>query len=86
MDTNSDGSQAGEKINYTFSVTNTGNVMVTSITITDPLIGLIISNNPIVSPSSTICEHYCYRIYILTQADIDAGKVTNSALATGKDT
>ncbi len=62
IDTNSDGyAQAGEKINYTFSVTNTGNVMVTSITITDPLIGLIRSNSPIVSLGSRVCEHYCYR-------------------------
>ena len=84
-DTNNDGfAQAGEKINYSFTVTNTGNVTVTNIAIADPMPGLTITNSPIASllagANATVTG-----TYILTQADVDAGKVTNSALATGKD-
>jgi gliding motility-associated-like protein/uncharacterized repeat protein (TIGR01451 family) len=84
-DTNENGfAQVGEKINYTFTVTNTGNVLVTNITISDPLAGLILTGNPIASlaPGVTI---KLTGVYTITQVDIDAGKVTNSALATGKD-
>ncbi|MFV7237005.1 gliding motility-associated C-terminal domain-containing protein, partial [Flavobacterium sp. ZB4R12] len=85
-DTNNDGfAQVGEKINYTFAVTNTGNVIVTNIIITDPLIGLIITGNPIASLASGATNSSVTGTYTITQADIDAGRVTNSALATGKD-
>ncbi|WP_185963456.1 DUF7507 domain-containing protein, partial [Flavobacterium gawalongense] len=85
-DTNNDGfAQVGEKINYTFTVTNTGNVTLTNIVITDPLIGLIITGNPIASLAPGATNNSVTGIYTVTQADIDAGKVTNSALATGKD-
>ena len=84
-DTNNDGfAQAGEKINYSFTITNTGNVTVTNIAIVDPMPGLTITNSPIASllagANATVTG-----TYILTQADVDGGKVTNSALATGKD-
>ncbi|WP_188050857.1 gliding motility-associated C-terminal domain-containing protein [Flavobacterium sp. GP15] len=84
-DSNTDGfAQAGEIINYTFIVTNTGNVTINSIVITDPMKGLTIKNNSITSlnagENATLTG-----IYILTQADINAGKVINSAVAIGKD-
>ena len=84
-DTNNDGfAQVGEKINYSFTVTNTGNVTVTSIAITDTMLGLTIPNSPIASlavgATTTLTG-----TYTITQADVDAGKVTNTALATGKD-
>ncbi|MFV5693788.1 gliding motility-associated C-terminal domain-containing protein [Flavobacterium sp. LT1R49] len=85
-DTNNDGfAQAGEKINYTFTVTNTGNVTVINIVITDPLIGLIITNSPIAALAPGAINSSVTGIYTITQADIDSGKVTNSALASGKD-
>ncbi|MFV8328456.1 gliding motility-associated C-terminal domain-containing protein [Flavobacterium sp. ZS1P14] len=85
-DTNNDGfAQAGEKINYTFTVTNTGNVTVTNIVITDPLIGLIITNSPIASLAPGAINSSVTGVYTIMQADIDAGKVINSALASGKD-
>ena len=84
-DTNADGyAQVGEKINYTFAVTNTGNVTISNTVISDPLFGLILSGNPIASLAPGITGNVT-GVYTLTQADIDAGKVTNSALATGKD-
>jgi gliding motility-associated-like protein/uncharacterized repeat protein (TIGR01451 family) len=84
-DTNNDGfAQVDEKINYSFIVTNTGNVSLSNIVVTDPMIGLVFTNNNIASlavgSSSTIAG-----TYTLTQADVDGGKVTNTALAAGKD-
>ncbi|MFV5696551.1 gliding motility-associated C-terminal domain-containing protein [Flavobacterium sp. LB3P122] len=85
-DTNNDGfAQAGEKINYTFTITNTGNVTVTNIVITDPLIGLIITNSPISILAPGVINSSVTGGYTITQADIDGGKVINSALASGKD-
>ena len=85
-DTNNDSyAQVGETITYTFTVTNTGNVTLTNIDITDPLIGLTISGNPIASLASGATDNSVTGVYTITQADIDAGKVTNSALATAKD-
>ena len=84
-DTNNDGfAQVGEKINYSFTVTNTGNVTVTFIAITDPMLGLSIANSPIASLAEGATTTLT-GTYTITQADVDAGKVTNTALATGKD-
>jgi len=85
-DTNNDGyPQVGETINYTFTVTNTGNVLITNIIITDPLVGFIIAGNPIISLAPGATNNSVTGIYTITQTDIDNGLVTNSALATGKD-
>ncbi|TDE41531.1 hypothetical protein E0I26_16315, partial [Flavobacterium rhamnosiphilum] len=87
-DTNNDGfAQVGEKINYTFAVTNRGNVTVTNVDITDlsmTLKDLIMTGNPIASlaPGATSSVT---GVYTITQGDINTGKVTNSALAIGKD-
>ena len=73
----------GDEIQYTFVITNTGNVPVTGIIIDDPLI--TVSGGPIdllpgESDSSTFSG-----IYTITQEDIDAGGVLNSATAIGSD-
>ncbi|WP_181161667.1 gliding motility-associated C-terminal domain-containing protein, partial [Flavobacterium sp. GSA192] len=85
-DTNNDGyAQVGEKINYSFTVTNTGNVTISNIIITDPLVGLALTGNPIASLAPAASNNSVTGVYTITQADINAGRVTNSALATGKD-
>ncbi|WP_159085967.1 gliding motility-associated C-terminal domain-containing protein [Flavobacterium faecale] len=84
-DTNKDGyAQVGEKIDYTFTVTNTGNVTITNIIVTDPMIATI-TGNPVttLAPGATVAT--IKGTYTLTQADIDAGKVFNTALAKGQD-
>jgi uncharacterized repeat protein (TIGR01451 family) len=75
----------GDVITYTFTVTNTGNTVLTNILVTDPMVGLTISGNPIVSLVAGATSSAITGTYTITQADIDAGGVTNSALAAAKD-
>jgi hypothetical protein len=75
---------AGETISYTFVVTNTGNVTLTNVTITDSLITVI--GGPIASMApGQINSITFFGSYVLTQADIDSGSFTNIATATGTD-
>ncbi len=72
---------AGDKINYTFTVTNPGNVTLTSVTITDPkatIIGGPITLAPGASNSATFTGSHT-----LTQAEVDAGTFTNTATVSG---
>ncbi len=74
---------AGDKINYTFSVTNTGNVTLTNVTISDTVGGITLTGSPIASlaPGATDDDTYT-GTYTLTQADVDAGTFTNTANVT----
>ncbi len=75
--------QVGETITYTFKVTNTGNVPVTNITVTDPKV--TVSGGPIDLAVGTMDNTTFSGTYTITQADIDAGQVENTATATGQD-
>lgn len=76
--------QAGEIISYSFTVTNTGNVTLTDITLADVLPGLTITGGPIPSLASGAVDSTTFKAtYAITQADIDAGRVENSATVTG---
>ena len=81
-DENGDGfGNEGETISYNFTVTNTGNVTLTNITVTDPKVNVTggpISLAPGASDNATFTA-----TYVLTQDDIDAGYVVNTALAEG---
>ncbi len=71
-----------DTIAYTFTVMNTGYVTLTAIAVTDPKVTGIACLATSLSPGlSTTCTGAVYK---LTQIDIDAGKVTNQATATGK--
>ncbi|MBI4882957.1 MAG: hypothetical protein HY826_02760, partial [Actinobacteria bacterium] len=73
---------AGQTIDYSFLVTNTGDVTLTAVAITDPLPGL----SAITCPTTTLApagSTTCTATYIVSQDDIDAGSITNSATATG---
>jgi gliding motility-associated-like protein/uncharacterized repeat protein (TIGR01451 family) len=76
--------QAGETITYTFTVTNTGNIVINNIVIND----VLLSASPIVVSSSlAVGSVSILKVnYTITQADIDLGKVVNSAIASGVDT
>ena len=83
-DENEDGfAQVGETIDYTFTVTNTGNVTVSNITISDPLPGITLSGGSIDLDPGAFDDSTLTATYTLTQADIDNGGVSNQATATG---
>jgi uncharacterized repeat protein (TIGR01451 family) len=79
---------AGDAVSYSFLVTNTGNVALTDVSVADaftaPSSG---SPGPVSCPvtalaagAATTCTAPDYRA---TQADVDAGRIDNSAIATG---
>ncbi|MES2241007.1 MAG: hypothetical protein V4497_12190, partial [Bacteroidota bacterium] len=75
----------GNTITYTFAVTNTGTTTLTNVIVIDPMVGLTITGNPIASLAAGATDSTITGTYIITQADVDAGKVTNSALVTAKN-
>ncbi|MBE7163629.1 MAG: DUF11 domain-containing protein, partial [Williamsia herbipolensis] len=75
---------AGDTITYTFAVRNTGNVTLSMIGIADPLAGAV--NCP-ADPLAAGDTMYCVIAvdYVITQGDVDAGRVDNSAQVAGTD-
>jgi uncharacterized repeat protein (TIGR01451 family) len=74
------GNTTGSAISYTFVVTNTGNVTLTSVGIDDPKVGTVSCPVTTIAPSATVI---CSATYTLTQADVDAATVDNTATASG---
>jgi hypothetical protein len=72
----------GQTITYHYTVTNSGNIDISApITVTDDKFGTVsIQNSGILSPGSSITGTSTYKI---TDADINAGSVTNAAYAKG---
>ncbi|HMN15207.1 MAG TPA: hypothetical protein PKD55_23050, partial [Bellilinea sp.] len=71
----------GDSISYTITVTNTGNVTLTNVVVSDAKVGL---SETIATLAPAGVETYT-RTYTVTQTDVDAGQVVNTATATGKD-
>jgi len=83
-DDNSGDVSVGDTITYVFTVTNTGNVTLTGITLDDTVGGVTIIGGPIVSLAPGAMDNTTFTgSYAITQADIDAGTFTNTATATG---
>src|SRR6185503_17742377 len=72
---------AGDKINYTFSVTNTGNVTLTNVTITDPAFPSLSCSVATLAPGGTYST--CIASTTLTQGDVNSGSVSNTATVNG---
>jgi uncharacterized repeat protein (TIGR01451 family) len=81
---------AGQTVSYSYLVTNTGNVTISGVTVdeltfggtgTPPVVSCPIGAASLVPSASVTCT----ASYTVTQADIDAGSVSNSADATGTD-
>ena len=75
------GATVGSTVPYTFLVTNTGNVTVTALTIADPKVGAVTCPVTTLAPTE---QTTCTATYTLTQDDVDAGHVANTATASAK--
>ena len=81
----------GDTISYSFVVENTGNVTLTNVSVTDPLITGAPNNGTITCPDGAGLISSldpgevvtCTANYSVTQVDIDTGTVTNTANVTG---
>src|SRR5262249_49710358 len=76
-------SAPGETLNYSYAVTNTGNVTLTNVAITDALPGIspVVCQETMLLPGASTT---CTATYVATQADVDRGTVNNSAVGTGR--
>jgi LPXTG-site transpeptidase (sortase) family protein len=80
------GMNAGDQIQYSFKITNTGNVTLYDILVTDSNPEVTLSGCEIDSLSpGDVDEESCSGIYVVTQADIDSGKVMNQAAVVASD-
>jgi uncharacterized repeat protein (TIGR01451 family) len=73
-------SSAGQLVPYTFTVTNTGNVTITDIAVTDPNTDEVICPQTTLEPDDATT---CTATYTVTAADLDRGQVANTATVTG---
>jgi uncharacterized repeat protein (TIGR01451 family) len=78
----------GDIITYTITSENTGNVSLTNVTVSDALLGGDVTSDcvfPATSGELAVGEMVsCEVDYTLTQADLDAGSVENTASASGE--
>jgi uncharacterized repeat protein (TIGR01451 family)/fimbrial isopeptide formation D2 family protein len=68
----------GQSINYSYAVTNTGNVTLNTLALTDDRIASVSCPVTTLAPGAGTT---CTGTYPITQADLDAGSVTNTASA-----
>lgn len=73
---------AGDKITYTFDITNDGNVTLTGVDLDDALVNFD-NATCTVTTLAPGASTQCTADYTLTQADINSGSVTNIADACG---
>ena len=79
---------AGDSVDYSFVVTNTGNVTVTDVTVTDTFTAPAGPELTVTCPDTTLApaaSTTCTASYTVTQADVDNGSIVNSAVADGLD-
>ena len=74
-------SAVGDTISYQYLVTNTGNVTISGISVSDDTTDATpVCDVTTLAPGAVAT---CTAVYTITQADLDAGFVTNNASATG---
>ncbi|MCM3779780.1 DUF7507 domain-containing protein [Microbacterium hydrocarbonoxydans] len=76
---------AGDTIAYAFTVTNTGTTTLTGVTVSDPRLGgdVVCAATELAPGESTVCQGPAA---VLTQEEVDAGEIVNTATATGSGT
>lgn len=78
--------KAGQKVVYSFRIENTGNVTISNVQVTE---GSFTGTGPIsviTCPTGSLVPgqvETCTADYTVTQQDVDAGQLTNTATATG---
>ena len=75
--------RVADVIDYTLVATNDGNVTLTNVTIVDPKLGTLTCTPPQPATLAPGAPLSCTGSHTITQADLDAGVVTNVATATG---
>jgi uncharacterized repeat protein (TIGR01451 family) len=80
-DLDANGPDAGDTITYTFTVTNTGNVVLDPVSVDDPLLGGAVpcGSGALVAGATRTCPTVTYTV---TQADVGT-TITNTATAAG---
>ena len=85
--TDSTFSQVGDVLDYTVTFTNTGNVTLTGVVVSDDMVDVTLANwqcSPVtpasVAPGGKVT---CTGSYTIKQADLDKGSVLNTACARG---
>jgi uncharacterized repeat protein (TIGR01451 family)/LPXTG-motif cell wall-anchored protein len=79
-------SAPGDEISYSFLVTNTGNVTLSNVAVDETAFDGSGTMSAIDCPASSLApdaQEVCTASYAVTQADVDAGTVTNTATAHG---
>ena len=81
-DTNADNcADVNETITYSFVVKNTGNTTISGIDIDDAMVNVI--GGPITLAPGQEDAAIFTAVYLITQADIDLGSITNTAIVSG---
>ncbi|MGO9882449.1 MAG: DUF11 domain-containing protein, partial [Solirubrobacteraceae bacterium] len=77
----------GDTIQYSYTVTNTGNVPLTSVAVSDPTAGSVACPTPAPPGLARGATETCVARtpYLVKQTDVDVGSVTDTATATGTD-
>lgn len=79
--------ELGDTATYEFEVTNTGDIPVDSLTISEEEFSGTGTLSAVSCPTTTLAvdaSTTCTATYVVTQADVDAGGVTNTALASAR--
>lgn len=74
----------GDKIHFGFTATNTGNVDIKTLTVTDPKLGVsgveCLEDSAVLAPDETVtCVDNASYVYTVTASDVKAGEVHNVA-------
>lgn len=79
--TDDDLAELGETISYSFTVANTGNTTLTEVSVEDPRVSGIAPASATLAPGEE--QVFTAAPYTVTQADMNAGVVSNTATASG---
>ncbi|MFD8483924.1 hypothetical protein [Kitasatospora sp. NPDC059673] len=74
--------RAGDVVRYTYTVTNTGAVTVHDVAVSDDRVASVTCDATVLEPGRSTT---CHGSYTVTEEDVEAGHVTNTARANGLD-